>query len=108
MAAAPVIAAIITAVGTGVEMNQQRQAAKGATNAANDQQKQIDQQIADQKKKDSANLNQQQSQAGASQKAALDAIRASMSATSASGGTILTGPQGAAVAPSAGKTLLGI
>lgn len=107
-AAAPIIAAVITGVGTAVEMNQQRQAQKGAMNAAKDQQNAVNQQIQDQKTKDAANLNQKQVQAGASQKAAIDAIRASMSTNTALGGTVLTGPQGASGVPVQGKTLLGV
>ena len=107
-AAVPIIAAVITVAGTAVEANQQKQAAKGAANAASDQQKQVAQATADQQKKDQANLNQQGNNAGASQKAALDAIRASMTTGQASGGTILTGPQGSSGTPAQGKTLLGV
>ena len=107
-AAVPIIAAAITVAGTAVEANQQKQQAKGAANAASDQQKQVNQQLTDQKNKDQANLNQQGNNAGASQKAALDAIRASMTTQSAAGGTILSGPSGASSTPPQGKTLLGV
>lgn len=104
----PIIAAVIATTGTLVEANQQKQQAKGAANAASDQQKQATQALTDQKAKDQANLNQQGNTAGASQKAALDAIRASMTTNAASGGTILTGPSGAVAQPAQGKTLLGV
>jgi hypothetical protein len=97
----------LPAIGTAVEMNQAKQQAKGAANAAQDQQNQVYKALADQKKADAANLNLQQTQGGASQAAALAAIRASMSANSGAGGTILTGPQGAMAAPTQTKTLLG-
>jgi Sec-independent protein translocase protein TatA len=110
-AATPFVPAIITAVlGAGtvaVEANQAKKAQEGAQNAAKDQQNQLNQQIDLQKKTDANNLNQQQTQAGASQQAAINAIRAAMSANSGMGGTILTGPQGASTPSIASKTLLG-
>jgi hypothetical protein len=106
-AAAPIVAAIVTGAAVGVEMNQAKQQAKGAENAIKDQQNQLNQQIDTQKKTDQADQLMKQSQAGASQQAAISAIRAAMSANSSMGGTILTGPSGSTPAPIASKTLLG-
>lgn len=112
VAAAPIIGTLIgTAIstaGTLIEMNQQKKQAEGAANAADQERRDLQKKNDDQKKMDKANLNQQGDRASASQKAALDAIRASMSASAGSGGAILSGPSGAAAAPTASKSLLGV
>lgn len=107
-AAVPLIAVALSLAGTAVEANQAKQQAKGTANAAKDQQNQLQGQIDTQKKTDAANIANKGNAATATSSQALAAIRASMSANSSAGGTILTGPQGAAPAPTTSKTLLGV
>ena len=103
-AAVPIVAAVVTAGAMMVQGNQQEKKAEGL---ANEQKDALAKQQADLKATDAANLKNKANQAGASQKAAIDAIRASMSTSGSLGGTVLTGPMGAPVAPTASKTLLG-
>ena len=91
-----------------VEMNQSKQARKGAENAANEEKNTIDQQIANQKKLDQANLNQKALSASATNAQAIAAIRAALSSSTSSGNTVLTGGQGTTPAPIQQKTLLGV
>lgn len=107
-AAGPIIAAVITGVGMAVETNQARKAAEGARNEADQQKRDTQVLLNEQKKKDQIGIKNKADVAGTTQKAAIDAIRASMSSSTAMGGTILTGPQGTAGAPAQGKTLLGV
>lgn len=85
--------------------NQQAQHAKGAAQA---QETAMNAQVADQKKIDAADLTKKADSASATRAAAMNAIKASMSTTGQMGGTILTGGGGAAPAPTANKTLLGV
>lgn len=90
-----------------VGMNQEKKAKEGAENAARDEQNQMNQQIASQKKKDQNVVRAQQGQANATSQGAMSAIRAALTASSGYGGTLLTSGQGAAPAPTTSKTLLG-
>jgi regulator of protease activity HflC (stomatin/prohibitin superfamily) len=106
-AAVPILLAVTaaTAVGSMVEQNQQTQHAKGAAEAQNTaMQAQIDQQT----KTDAATQTQKANQGSATQAAALAALRASMSASSGMGGSILTSPTGTTPAPTTTKSLLGV
>lgn len=110
-AAIPIVAAVATAAAVGgtaysmVSANQQKQHAIGAAQAQNDA---ANAQINQEQAQDKATQQQKAQSASATQQAALAAIRASMGTSGSMGGTILTGPQGAAAAPTQGKTLLGL
>lgn len=106
-AAIPILVAVTaaSAIYGGVEANQERQHAKGAAQA---QEVKNNAAIEAQKKSDLAAQNQKSNQASSTQQAALAALRANMGTQGALGGTILTGPGGAAPAPAAAKTLLGV
>lgn len=102
---ASTIVAALTAAGSAYQQNQQTQHAKGAAEA---QQKLMEGQV-DAAKKLDANAATAKAQAGsATQAAALAALRASMSAGSGFGGSLLTNPSNSALAPTQGKTLLGV
>lgn len=107
-----VTAAVITAVAaaggatySAVQQNQQVQHAKGAAQA---QKTAADAQVAAADKQTQANKDAKKEQASTTQAAAIAALRASMSAASGAGGSILTSPQGSAPAPTGSKSLLGI
>lgn len=107
-AAVPIAALVVAAAGTtygAVESNQQAQHAKGAAQAqATQAQAQIDQQ----KKADTATQTAKGANASATQASAIQALRASLSANSGFGGSLLTSGQGTGTAaPTATKTLLG-
>lgn len=107
-AAIPYIALAVTAAGTtygAVNANQQEQHAKGAAQAqATKEQGLIDTQT----KQDQQTQQAKGENASATQKAAIAALRASMSTKSLSSGTILTSGQGTGTpAPTQTKTLLG-
>ncbi len=107
----PVLATLATGGLAGIyygTKNEMEKKKEGVTNAIKDEQNAINKEVSDQNTREQTNLNQQQMQAGASQKSALAAIRAAMSASTSSGGTILSGPQGAQPAVAPGKQLLGI
>lgn len=105
-AAVPIALAVVaaTTVYQGVEANQQAQHAKGAAQA---QQTAMDAQIKDATAADESNKKTQADAGATTQARAMAAIRAAMSSGSGMGGTILTGGQGAAPAPTQQKTLLG-
>ena len=105
-AASPAILAITagTAIYGAVQQNQQIQHAKGAAQA---QETAINDQIKKQKDAEAASKTAANASAGANQSAALAAIRASMSAASNFGGTLLTSPSGTPSPNPGGKTLLG-
>lgn len=103
--AALAVVAAAAAIYSGVEANQQQQHAKGAAEA---QATAADAQIADQTKKDETVQQTKGANATTTQSAAIKALRASMSANSAFGGSILTGSQGTGTAaPTTTKSLLG-
>lgn len=105
-AAIPLIAAVITTTAGLYEANQQTQHAKGAAQA---QQDAMTKQAADAATADKNTMAKKADVGSATQQAAIQALRASMSASSGAGGTILTGPQGqTGMAPTTTKTLLGI
>ena len=85
--------------------NQQTQHAKGAEEAQNTL---MNAQIAKQTAADKAAQQKQADTGSATQASALAALRASMSASAGMGGSILTGPSGAAPAPTSTKSLLGV
>lgn len=105
-AAIPIAIAVMAAstVYSGVESNQQAQHAKGAAEA---EKTAMDGQIADAKKMGEADKVAKANTGGASQGAAIAALKASMSSGGSMGGSILSGGAGAAAAPTASKTLLG-
>lgn len=106
-AAIPLLVAVTagSAIYSGVEANQERQHAKGAQQA---QDTALNAKIDEQKKADLNQKTAKGTQASVTQSAAIAALKASMSTAGQMGGTILTGGQGAAPAPIASKTLLGI
>ena len=106
-AAIPILVAVTAAssIYQAVDANQQRQHAKGAAEA---QKTAMNAQMADLKKSEDVNKTQKADAGKANQAAAMEAVRSAMSTNNAGGGTILTGPQGAAPAPIAQKTLLGL
>lgn len=104
-----VVTAIVatTAITTGVgliEGNQQKQHALGAAQA---EQTAMNNQVAAANAQDKQNKTAQANQGSAVQAAALAALRASMSAGSGFGGSLLTNPSSSGIAPTQGKTLLG-
>lgn len=105
-AAIPILIAVTAgaAVASAVQKNQEVQHAKGAAQA---QETALNNQITAQKQTDAQNKSAKDSAAAGTQASALAALRASMSASSGFGGTLLTGPTGAQAAPTATKTLLG-
>lgn len=105
-AAIPLLVAVTagSAIYSGVEANKERQHAKGAAEA---QETANNAALADEKKTEQANVTAKGVQANSTHAAALSALKASLSSTGG-GNTILTGPQGAAAAPIAQKTLLGL
>jgi hypothetical protein len=110
-AAIPIAALVVAAAGTtyeAINANQQEQHAKGAAQAqATQEQNLVNQQTA----ADQSTQNQKANTGSATQQAAISALRASMSANSGFGGSILTSGQGTQgtqqTAPTATKTLLG-
>lgn len=104
IAAATAALGLLAGGGQMIMANQQTQHAKGAAEA---QATAMDAQAKDLATKDAANLEAKRNQGAATQNAAIAAIRASMSAGSGMGGTILGGGAGTTVAPTAQKTLLG-
>ena len=103
--AAVIGATVLSTSATAVMANQQTQHAKGAAQAeATAANAAVDQQT----KADAAATQQKANQGSATQAAALAALRASMSASSGMGGSILTSPTGTPPAPTAGKSLLGL
>ena len=98
--------AALSAGGSAVEANQEKQHAKGAAEA---QATAMDQQVKTADEQDKANQTQKANQGSATQAAALAALRASMSASSGMGGSILTSPTGTTgMAPTQTKSLLGV
>jgi hypothetical protein len=95
----------LAATGSAVEQNQQVQHAKGAAQA---EATAADNAVKTQTAADAASTQQKADQGSATQAAALAALRASMSASTEMGGSILTSPTGTAPAPTAGKSLLGV
>jgi hypothetical protein len=87
----------------GISSNQTAQHAKGAAQA---EQTAINAQANTASQQDAANKQQQANSASSTQAASIAALRASLSSSS-SNSSILTGPQGAAAAPTQAKTLLG-
>lgn len=105
---AAVLGAVVaagTATASAVQSNQATQHAKGAAQA---QQTAMNAQVDQANKTDAANKKALEVQGTATQSAALAALKASMSAGSTNGGSILTGPTGAPAAPTVTKTLLGV
>lgn len=106
-AAIPIAAVVVSALAAGgaaVEANQQTQHAKGAAQA---EQTAMNNQVAAANAADAQNKTQQANTGSATQSAALAALRASMSAGSGFGGSLLTNPSSSGIAPTQGKTLLG-
>lgn len=108
MPAIPAIALVVAAAGatySAVSANQQVQHAKGAAQAqATAAQAQVDAQA----KSDQATQVNKGQGASATQSAAIQALRASLSANNSFGGSLLTGGQGTGTpAPTATKSLLG-
>lgn len=106
-AAVPLAAVIVSALaagGSAVEANQQTQHAKGAAQA---EATAMNSQIATADATTKATAAQKADVGSSTQSAALAALRASMSAGSGMGGSILSTPEGSSVAPTSGKTLLG-
>ena len=106
----PTAAVVLAAAGSYIEENQAKQQAKGATNAANDQNALLQTQITDQQKATKQAQQANSNTGAATQQAAISALRAAMSSSTSMGGTVLSQPgQGgnASMAPTAGKTLLG-
>lgn len=109
LTAALITTAVVSALaagGSAVQANQATQHAKGAAEA---QKTANDAQLADAAKTDAANKDAQATRGSTTQQAAIAALRASMSASSNAGGTILTGPEGTGTGtPTATKSLLGV
>ena len=103
-AVAAVVVSALAATGSAIEANQQTQHAKGAAQA---QQTLMNDQIAKADATTKADQSAKASSGSATQAAALAALRASMTANSGMGGSLLTNPTGSGVAPTAGKMLLG-
>jgi hypothetical protein len=106
-ATASIVAVTLAAAGTGYQAyqtNQQIQHAKGAAQA---EQTAMNAQIDTANKQTAADQTAKANTGSATQAAALAALRASMSASSGFGGSILTSPTGTTPAPIQGKTLLG-
>ena len=108
MAMTAIATGLVAALAGGaqaVEANQQTQHAKGAAQAqAAQAQAAVDQQTATDKAAATANANT----GTTTQQAAINALRASMSASSGMGGSILTSPAtNTTPAPTATKSLLG-
>lgn len=99
---------VYTAYSTTQSKNEARKQNEQASDLATEQRLATQDAIDKQKKQDEQNKEQKGIAASATQKSSIDAIRAAMSANSGAGGSILTGPQGAAPAPTQGKTLLGV
>lgn len=110
-AAVPIALAVVAATSvaaTGYQISQANQARRDAAEKSNAQQNAINDQIKAQATQDKADTKSKEDAGSATQSAALNALRASMSVDKSMGGTILTGGQGAAPAPTQTKTLLGI
>lgn len=106
-AAVPIALAVVaaTTVYQGVEANQQAQHAKGAAQA---QQHEADDQAKQLQATDAATTKAKSDSAASTQSAAVNAMKAAMSATGGGNGTILTSGTGAAPAQTQTKTLLGL
>ena len=98
--------AALSAGGSAIEANQEKQHQKGAAQA---QQTAMDAQIKTAQDQDTASKTQMANQGSATQAAAIAALRASMSASSGMGGSILTSPTGTTgMVPTQTKSLLGV
>jgi deoxyxylulose-5-phosphate synthase len=105
--AAVIVSAVVTAGATGYQASESQKAQLHAKDVADKQKQDTQNAISAQEAKDQANLKNKANTGGATQKQAIDAIRASMAASSGMGGTILTNPQGSPGTPTTSKTMLG-
>lgn len=108
MPAAVPLALVFAAAATGYQTYSANQATQHAKGAAEAEQTAMNAQIEDAKKTTAADTTSKAAAGAGTQAAAIAALRASLSASSGMGGSILTTPQGAAPAPTTTKTLLGI